>query len=82
MANIQRGEAAGQRILQVLDTKIEVADHPNSISIDSFEHSVEFRDVCFTGVYNARAKIIRIAFIDFVRKSELLVLYKIRNIFQ
>ena len=50
MANIQRGEAAGQRILQVLDTKIEVADHPNSISIDSFEHSVEFRDVCFTGV--------------------------------
>ena len=47
LANIQRGEAAGQRILQVLDTKIEVDDHPDAIPLHSFEHLVEFRNVCF-----------------------------------
>ena len=47
MANIQRGEAAGQRILQVLDTPVEVDDHPNAIPLTSFEDAIEFKDVCF-----------------------------------
>jgi len=47
LANIQRGEASGQRILEVLDTKIEVADHPNAVALQSFDKLVEFKDVCF-----------------------------------
>ena len=33
LANIQRGEASGRRILEVLDTKIEVDDHPDAIPL-------------------------------------------------
>lgn len=47
LANIQRGEASGQRILEVLDTKIEVADHPNAVALQSFNQLVEFKNVCF-----------------------------------
>lgn len=47
LANIQRGEASGQRILEILDTKIEVADHPNAINLKSFKQLVEFKNVCF-----------------------------------
>lgn len=47
LANIQRGEASGHRILEVLDTKIEVDDHPDAVDLDSFNHSVEFKNVCF-----------------------------------
>jgi subfamily B ATP-binding cassette protein MsbA len=47
LANIQRGEASGKRILEVLDTPIEVDDLPGAVPLPSFEHSVEFRDVSF-----------------------------------
>lgn len=47
LANIQRGEASGKRILEILDTKIEVADKPNAIVLKSFEKIVEFKNVCF-----------------------------------
>ena len=47
LANIQRGEASGQRIMEVLDTKIEVADHPNAVALKSFNYQVEFNNVCF-----------------------------------
>lgn len=47
LANIQRGEASGKRILEVLDTKIEVADHPNAIALKSFSKEIEFNNVCF-----------------------------------
>jgi subfamily B ATP-binding cassette protein MsbA len=47
LANIQRGEASGQRILEVLDTKIEVADHPDAVTLQSFNDRVEFNWVCF-----------------------------------
>lgn len=47
LANIQRGEASGQRIMEVLDTKIEVADHPNAVALKSFDKLVEFKNVCF-----------------------------------
>lgn len=48
LANIQRGEASGQRILQVLDTPIEVADRPGAVELKSFNHSIEFKNVCFS----------------------------------
>lgn len=47
LANIQRGEASGQRIMEVLDTKIEVAEHPNAVALTSFNNRVEFNNVCF-----------------------------------
>jgi ATP-binding cassette, subfamily B, bacterial MsbA len=39
--------ASGKRILEILDTKIEVADHPNAITLKSFNKLVEFKNVCF-----------------------------------
>lgn len=48
LANIQRGEASGQRILEVLDTHIEVDDKPNAEVLASFKQSIELRDVCFS----------------------------------
>lgn len=47
LANIQRGEASGQRIIEVLDTKIEVDDHPDAIAFNAFNYQVEFNNVCF-----------------------------------
>lgn len=52
LANIQRGEAAGARILEILDKKIEVDDHPDAMPLLSFDDRVEFRDVRFA--YNDR----------------------------
>ena len=47
LANIQRGEASGQRILEVLDTPILVADKPGAAILKGFTDIIEFRDVCF-----------------------------------
>ncbi|MEO6488892.1 MAG: ABC transporter ATP-binding protein [Ferruginibacter sp.] len=47
MANIQRGEASGQRILEVLDTHIEVDDKPDAITLKGFKDKVEFNNVFF-----------------------------------
>ncbi|HEU4471332.1 MAG TPA: ABC transporter ATP-binding protein, partial [Flavisolibacter sp.] len=47
LSNIQRGEAAGQRIIEVLDKPVEVDDLPGAVKLPSFEDSVEFRDVSF-----------------------------------
>jgi subfamily B ATP-binding cassette protein MsbA len=47
LANIQRGEASGNRILEILDTPIEVDDKPDAKLLTSFNEKVEFQDVCF-----------------------------------
>ena len=47
LANIQRGEASGHRILEILDTPIQVADKSNAIVLKNFNNKVEFNDVCF-----------------------------------
>lgn len=47
LANIQRGEASGQRILEVLDTPIEVDDKPNAIQLTAFNDTIEFNNVSF-----------------------------------
>ncbi|MEO6253411.1 MAG: ABC transporter ATP-binding protein [Ferruginibacter sp.] len=60
LANIQRGEASAQRIIEVLDTKIEVADHPNAIALRSFDRQVEFNNVCFG--YSDKAVLTDISF--------------------
>ncbi|MEO6540436.1 MAG: ATP-binding cassette domain-containing protein, partial [Ferruginibacter sp.] len=56
----QRGEASGQRIIEVLDTKIEVDDHPDAIPLQSFDRQVEFHNVCFG--YSDKAVLTDISF--------------------
>jgi len=48
LANIQRGEAAGQRIIEVLDTKVEVDDRPGAVALQGFRHQIEFSHVSFS----------------------------------
>jgi ATP-binding cassette, subfamily B, bacterial MsbA len=47
LANIQRGQASGERILQVIDTPIEVADKINAIELKKFNHQIQFTNVDF-----------------------------------
>ena len=44
---MQRAMAAGQRIFEVLDVPVEVADKPDAIALSGTEGSIEFRDVSF-----------------------------------
>ncbi|HEY1113922.1 MAG TPA: ABC transporter ATP-binding protein [Chitinophagaceae bacterium] len=60
MANIQRGEAAGHRIVQVLDTPVEVDDLPGAVPLPSFEDSIEFRNVSFA--YNEKPVLQNVSF--------------------
>jgi subfamily B ATP-binding cassette protein MsbA len=46
-SNMQKGTAAIQRIEEVLKAPITVDDNPNGKKIDLFNHSIEFKDVCF-----------------------------------
>jgi len=46
-ANIQRGQAAGERILQVIDTPNEVEDKPDAVELTSFHDKIEFNHIRF-----------------------------------
>jgi subfamily B ATP-binding cassette protein MsbA len=47
LANIQRGQAAGERILKIIDTKIEVQDKPDAIELKGFYDKIEFKNIGF-----------------------------------
>jgi len=47
LANIQRGQASGERILQVIDTPIEVADKADAIELKTFDEEITFNNVDF-----------------------------------
>ncbi|MDF2380282.1 ABC transporter ATP-binding protein [Nostoc ellipsosporum NOK] len=47
LSNIQMGQAAGERILEILDKPVEVADSPNAVPLTSFEERIELRNVTF-----------------------------------
>lgn len=47
MANIQRGQASGERILQVIDTKVEVADKADAREMSAFRDEIRFNEVSF-----------------------------------
>ena len=47
LANIQRGQAAGERILQVIDTPIEITDKPNAIDLKEFNNKIDFNNIHF-----------------------------------
>lgn len=44
---IQESSAAGDRIFEILDTKSDICDHEKSKSLESFQRSVEFKNVSF-----------------------------------
>ena len=46
-SNIHNGIAAGERVLQLIDEKNQVADKPNAIEINKFESKIEFKNVYF-----------------------------------
>lgn len=46
--NINQGIAAGERVLAMVDTPIEIKDTPTAVELESFEKSIEFRNVCFS----------------------------------
>ncbi len=70
LANIQRGEAAGRRIIEVLDTPVQVDDYPNAVPLKSFEESIEFDDVCFS--YNEKPVLQNVSFA--IRKGKTVAL--------
>lgn len=45
--NIQKGLASSQRILEILDAKVDIQESPNATPIKEFNHTIEFRDVQF-----------------------------------
>ena len=47
-ANINNGIAAGERIFEVIDAQPEIEDAPEAARLESFEHSIEFRNVHFS----------------------------------
>lgn len=46
-SNIHSGIAAGERVLELIDTKSEVIDRPNAKQITEFNHAIEFQQVDF-----------------------------------
>jgi subfamily B ATP-binding cassette protein MsbA len=52
LSNIQLGQASGERILEILDKPVEIADRPGATELKSFNHTIELRDVSFA--YNEK----------------------------
>lgn len=47
-SNIHSGIAAGERVLEVIDTKPSMVDIPNPVVISSFENEIAFENVSFS----------------------------------
>jgi len=45
---IQESSAAAKRIFQILDTKAEIYDVPDAVTLNGFNDSIEFKDVSFS----------------------------------
>jgi subfamily B ATP-binding cassette protein MsbA len=60
MTNIQQGTAAGERITEILDKPVEIADKPGAVAIESFEEKIEFKNVSFS--YSDRPVLKNISF--------------------
>lgn len=52
LSNIQLGQASGERILEILDKPIEIADRPGAVELKSFNNAIELRNVTFA--YNEK----------------------------
>ncbi|UHG93490.1 ABC transporter ATP-binding protein [Spirosoma oryzicola] len=47
LTNIQQGQAAGERILELLDKPIEILDKPNAQAMEPFRRDIIFENVSF-----------------------------------
>jgi subfamily B ATP-binding cassette protein MsbA len=47
VTNIQRGLAAGERVLAIIDTENEVVDKPEAVKLTTFKSQIEFRNTSF-----------------------------------
>jgi subfamily B ATP-binding cassette protein MsbA len=52
LSNIQLGQASGERILEILDKPVEIADRPGAAELKAFNDTIELRDVSFA--YNEK----------------------------
>jgi len=52
LSNIQIGQAAGERILEILDKPVDIADKPDAIKLDFFNDKIELVNVSFA--YNEK----------------------------
>lgn len=68
--NINQGIAAGERVLNLIDTPIEIRDKADAVELEKFEHSIEFRDVCFS--YENRQVLNNVSFT--IKKGETVAL--------
>jgi ATP-binding cassette, subfamily B, bacterial MsbA len=71
MANIQRGQASGERIIEILDKKVEVDDKPGAKLMQSFTSSVVFDEVCFS--YNEKPVLQDVSFAIEIGKTVALI---------
>ncbi len=46
--SIQRGSASAERIMQVLETEIEVKENKNALSLSDFKQVIHFKNACFS----------------------------------
>lgn len=46
--SIQRGSASAERIIQVLETEIEVKENKNALALSNFKQSIHFENACFS----------------------------------
>ncbi len=53
-SNTQRGIAAGERVLELLDAKNAIPEKPSPVTIERFENEIAVNNVCFEYDKNAR----------------------------
>ena len=46
--SIQRGSASAERIMQVLETEIEVKENKNALALSNFKQVIHFENACFS----------------------------------
>ena len=47
ITTIQQGQAAGERVIELLDKPVEIEDKPNAIPLEGFQRDVVFENVSF-----------------------------------
>jgi subfamily B ATP-binding cassette protein MsbA len=60
LTSIQRGLAAGERVLAIIDTENQIVDKPGAQKLDAFDNRIEFRDTSFA--YNTEEVLKNISF--------------------
>jgi subfamily B ATP-binding cassette protein MsbA len=60
LTNIQRGLAAGERVIAIIDTENQITDKPDARKLDTFSSLIEFRNISFA--YNTEEVLKDISF--------------------